>query len=251
MVKRLSKRTQRRIWLNLAKQSLSLYDQDIQDTKRWQTCPKPSTMSIWNKCIAIRRIYSKVITLSRMRLLVWAVKHWMIQVDGSSRDKDTSDQFSTCLSDPEENSSLSTEIEQPGEPVVVNSHDHSLVSDPISTPIGESSPSLFPGASVVAHQFHVVMASTALRHNLTYSCQTDILKLIATILPSPNHVTSASRSLTRKFIQYEQQSVVHRCCGTCMRLLPEGRGVGTGPAGPAAAGPIFRQKGQVYSTERR
>ena len=28
------------------------------------------------------------------------------------------------------------------------------------------------------------------------------------------------------------------------------RGVGTGPAGPAAAGPIFRQKEKVRSTER-
>ena len=32
---------------------------------------------------------------------------------------------------------------------------------------------------------------------------------------------------------------------------PLPRGVGTGLAGPAAAGPIFRQKRQVYSTERR
>ena len=35
------------------------------------------------------------------------------------------------------------------------------------------------------------------------------------------------------------------------RIVRQPRGVGTGPAGPAAAGPIFRQKGQVYSTERR
>ena len=98
---------------------------------------------------------------------------------------------------------------------------NSVLPGSIPAPIGEDSPPLFPGATVTEHQFNVAMASTALRHNLTYACQTDILQLIASILPSPNHATASSRSLTRKFIHYEQQSLLHRCCGACMGLLEE------------------------------
>ena len=98
---------------------------------------------------------------------------------------------------------------------------NSILPGSIPAPIGEDSPPLFPGATITAHQFHIAMASTSLRHNLTYACQTDILQLIASILPSPNHASATSRSLTRKFVHYEQQSLLHRRCGTCMRLLKE------------------------------
>ena len=98
---------------------------------------------------------------------------------------------------------------------------NSIISGSIPAPVGEDSPPLFPGATITAHQFDVAMASTSLRHNLTYACQTDVLQLIASVLPSPNHAIDTSRSLIRKFIHYEQLSVLHRCCGACMHLLEE------------------------------
>ena len=130
------------------------------------------------------------------------------------------------------NGSSSTEVDEPSElDFITSDEEHSFPDDTallksilpasIAAPIGENSPLLFPGATITAHQFDVAMASTALRHNLTYACQTDILQLIASILPSPNHATATSRSLTRKFIRYEQQSLLHQCCGVCMRLLEE------------------------------
>ena len=50
------------------------------------------------------------------------------KVNGSSQDRDTSNQFSTCLSDPEENGNFSMEIEEPRESDLSNSHEHSVLT---------------------------------------------------------------------------------------------------------------------------
>ena len=78
-----------------------------------------------------------------------------------------------------------------------------------------TSEALYDGSLVTTRQFHVTMASFAQRHNLSYTCQTDILKFVANTLTAPNTITSTARSLVRMFVQYEQQSVIHQCCGVC------------------------------------
>lgn len=84
------------------------------------------------------------------------------------------------------------------------------------------SSSLYEGSDITTHQFDVSLSLVAQRHNLTYACQTDILRLISIILPPPNSVRSTARSLVRKFVQYHEQTRLHRCCGVCMRRLAAG-----------------------------
>lgn len=45
---------------------------------------------------------------------------------------------------------------------------------------------LFPGSRISSADFNIAFMSLAQRHNLTYSSQTDILKFLSIILPSPN-----------------------------------------------------------------
>ena len=92
----------------------------------------------------------------------------------------------------------------------------------ISRPTQERSKSLYTESVVTEHQFNVVVASFAQRHNLTYECQTDMLRLMSAILPQPNCAMSTAKTLTRKFVHYEEQCIVHQCCGVCMCLLPKG-----------------------------
>lgn len=119
-------------------------------------------------------------------------------------------------------SSTDTNLSSESTPSTPCEH-HAIIPDsltPMSTK--DSSEALYAGATITVRQFHVTIASMALRHNLTYACQSDLLRFMTTILLAPNSVTTASRSLTRKFVRYEQQSLIHRCCGTCMYPIPDG-----------------------------
>ena len=78
------------------------------------------------------------------------------------------------------------------------------------------------GSDITTHQFDVSLSLVAQRHKLTYACQTDIVRLISVILPPPNSVRSTARSLVRKFVQYHEQTRLHRCCGVSMRRLAAG-----------------------------
>lgn len=88
-------------------------------------------------------------------------------------------------------------------------------------PVHLSSP-LYEGSAITIHQFDVSLSLIAQRHNLTYACQTDILRFISVLLPPPNSVRSTARSLNKKFVHYNEQTRIHRCCGVCMHHLAVG-----------------------------
>ena len=59
---------------------------------------------------------------------------------------------------------------------------------------------LYSGSPVDANHFEVVLMSLIQKHNLTYSCQDDIIKMLSTILPSPAQIPSSSYVLRGKFV---------------------------------------------------
>ena len=81
---------------------------------------------------------------------------------------------------------------------------------------------LYTGSLITEHKFDVAMLSLTQRHNLTYSCQRDILRFVSALLPSPNPVAMTSKALIGRYINYQSQAKVHHCCGVCLSLLPEG-----------------------------
>ena len=239
--KKLSARTQRRIRLNLAKQqSLALGTQDLNDPgnspKRLRTTAGFEQQQTDQDCTAEKDLSAAnpddVLQFSHSDS---EETRELSSLDSSAESDGTLGGSSVASStdpllDPELD--LSSDLESSRSSDSSSEFDlHSDESDS-SSPSGDScvpvqypgfqSPPLYAGSSISAHQFHVATASIALRHNLTYACQTDILRFISALLPSPNRVTTTAKSLTRKFLRYEQMTVVHRCCGVCMRLLPEG-----------------------------
>ena len=81
---------------------------------------------------------------------------------------------------------------------------------------------LYPGAQLSSHEFSVALMSVYQKHNLTYSAIEDILKLFQCVLSSPNAVPTSQHTLLREFVTYNTETILHRCCGTCCQLLPDG-----------------------------
>ena len=96
--------------------------------------------------------------------------------------------------------SSDTESESIGVPAEMPPH--------VSTP-------LFPESHISAVDFNIALMSVVQRHNLTYSSQTDILKLMSMVLPTPNAVPSSSNMLRSKFTNLTSETVVQHFCGSC------------------------------------
>ena len=93
--------------------------------------------------------------------------------------------------------------------------------DALTAPSSEQSdPLLFAGSSINLHDFDVSFMSLAQRHNLTYACQDDILKLFAYALPQPNYVPSSSYGMRTKFVKFKTMLLSY--CGYCLSPLTEG-----------------------------
>ena len=249
MAKRLSKRTERRILLNLAKHSLSLHDTDVNDAKRprlltehsstshhdyrfdlEQTCVSPDYAAEVNSDsdddFDNTSAASSEGQLERSNNEQDSSGLSLTDVCNSQSSSDASELDGTFVLDLGNESDVSSVDSFSSESAQSSSSENDaflLVAPSAFRKSNERSPvPLYAGATVTAHQFDVAVASMALRHNLSYACQTDLLRLMATILPGPNCVPSRSHALTRKFICYEQQSLIHWCCGSCMCLLPDG-----------------------------
>lgn len=82
-------------------------------------------------------------------------------------------------------------------------------------PSGDSDP-LFLDSEIGTHEFHVAFMSLCQHHNLTYSSQSDILKLISMVIPTPNNVLSSAHVLRSRCVKNEEETVVHHFCGHCM-----------------------------------
>ena len=122
------------------------------------------------------------------------------------------------LSDGAKSSSLSdAESELCGQSELSESDDElsqSLESAPLN--------SLLPGSSVGCHEFDVALMSLCQRHNLTYACQDDIVKLMSTTYPSPNQVPHSSYLLRKMFVNFKEECSVTHFCGNCLSLLLPG-----------------------------
>ena len=81
---------------------------------------------------------------------------------------------------------------------------------------------LFPGAQLSNHDFSVALLSIFQKHSLTYSAVDDILKLFHCVLPAPSALPTSQHMLLKEFISYNSHTIVHRCCGSCCRLLSSG-----------------------------
>ena len=84
-----------------------------------------------------------------------------------------------------------------------------------------SSP-LFSGSQVCSEDFKTSIMAFIQRHNLTYACQSDLLKLLSIVFPAPNQVPSSAYSLNSSFMDYKKETVTTRYCGNCLEELGEG-----------------------------
>ena len=75
---------------------------------------------------------------------------------------------------------------------------------------------IYEGCSVASQQFSVALLLIYQKHRLTYS---DILQLTQRILPAPSTLPLTHHTLLKEFVQYDEHSVLHRCCGCCTQLL--------------------------------
>ena len=72
--------------------------------------------------------------------------------------------------------------------------------------------SLYPEAQLSTKEFDVAFMSLVQRHNLTYSSQTDVLKLFSIVLPSPSIIpTSSVNFLTMEMMLLLNITVVLVC----------------------------------------
>ena len=81
---------------------------------------------------------------------------------------------------------------------------------------------LFPQSHISSVDFNIAFMSLVQRHNLTYSSQTDILRLVSMVLPTPNTVPSSSGVLITKFANFNREAIVQHYCGSCTSIIDTG-----------------------------
>ena len=79
---------------------------------------------------------------------------------------------------------------------------------------------LYQGSPVAADEFIVGLMLLCQRHNLTYSCQNDILRLMSMMHPSPNRVPRSSHLLLKHFVNLKEECSIQHFCGTCLSPTP-------------------------------
>lgn len=68
----------------------------------------------------------------------------------------------------------------------------------------------------------VILLSIMNKHSLTYAAMDDILKLFSNSLPTSNFFPKTLHLLMKDYVDYEKDTIIHRCCGYCSQLLPSG-----------------------------
>ena len=81
---------------------------------------------------------------------------------------------------------------------------------------------LFQESAVGSDDFNTAFLSLAQRHNLTYSSQGDILKLLSIVLPSPSNIPSSAHVLYKKYSNYKEDTILQHFCDGCMCPLEPG-----------------------------
>ena len=91
-----------------------------------------------------------------------------------------------------------------------------------SPDLGNQGDPLFPGSIVSSAHFNIAFMSLVQRHNLTYSCETDLLQLLSMVLPSPNKVPSSSSNIIGRFANLKNDGIIQHFCGVCSTPLDSG-----------------------------
>lgn len=81
-----------------------------------------------------------------------------------------------------------------------------------------SQSALFPSSPVDVFATGVMLLCQ--RHNLTYACQNDILKLMSMTHPTPNTVPHSSHLLLKQFVNLKDECSIQHFCGTCLSHTP-------------------------------
>ena len=123
MAERQSKRTERRIRLNLAKRSLSVHEQHIRDIKRQRVKQNHPTTSDFEQ-VRVRddrplEVHSDFDEASGI------ISEASVgdELKDSIGNEDSSDEFLTSITDQDENGTASTEVDEPSELDFNNSSD--------------------------------------------------------------------------------------------------------------------------------
>ena len=153
------------------------------------------------------------------------------ETDHNPTTGDTSlEMDSTMTSNPEpteevedsalENSNELSEVES-----IASDHDemedeyeHNLAPSTSSPTVSITEQALFPGSQLSSEQFMIVLMQFCHRHNLSYACQNDLLKLLAQSHPSPNCIARSNYSLMKQFVDFNQECVVKRYCASCLEI---------------------------------
>ena len=83
-----------------------------------------------------------------------------------------------------------------------------------------SQSALFPSSPVATDVFATGVMLLCQRHNLTYACQNDILKLMSMTHPTPNTVPRSSHLLLKQFVNLKDECSIQHFCGTCLSHTP-------------------------------
>ena len=78
---------------------------------------------------------------------------------------------------------------------------------------------LFSSSELSGKHFSIALLSMMLKHSLTYSCMTDLLKLLSYSFPFPNAVPPTLYMLMNNLINYKECIILHYCCTHCTRPL--------------------------------
>lgn len=78
---------------------------------------------------------------------------------------------------------------------------------------------LYRGADISQHEFSIAFLSMFHQHGLTYSCGSDILKILNQFLPSPNLVVQSPLGLIEQLVKFSSNTTTHHCCGYCTQIL--------------------------------
>lgn len=74
--------------------------------------------------------------------------------------------------------------------------------------------------SAMSHyECSLAIVSIAAKHNMSYSCVVDFLKLLTQLVPN-SAIPKSQHMLMKQFVDYRAGTTVYHCCGFCTKLLP-------------------------------
>ena len=75
-------------------------------------------------------------------------------------------------------------------------------------------------APMSQNECSLAIVSIAAKHNISYSCVTDFLRLLTQLVPNSNVIPKSHHMLMKQFVEYHASTTLYHCCGLCTQLLP-------------------------------